>query len=186
METSYGFVKEGFLLEKIKRGDIVYIEKSPSIGSEQHSGRPAVIVSNDKNNQFADTVEVVYLTTAPKNDLPTHVTIRSAPKESIALCEQVTTVSISRIGNFICAATAQEMRQIDTALLISLDLYLDNTTESEANTREKMPEIACMLPSEDHCADRAEMAALKAELRVYKNLCADLIDRISGCRRSAS
>ena len=186
METSYGFVKEGFLLEKIKRGDIVYIEKSPSIGSEQHSGRPAVIVSNDKNNQFADTVEVVYLTTAPKNDLLTHVTIRSAPKESIALCEQVTTVSASRIGNFISTATAQEMRQIDTALLISLDLYLNNTAEPETITPIAKPEPAGEHPRADFKTEWVEVAALKAELRVYKKLCADLLDRITDCRRSAS
>ena len=38
-------------------------------------GRPAVIVSNDKNNAKSNTVEVVYMTTKPKTDLPTHVYI---------------------------------------------------------------------------------------------------------------
>lgn len=60
----------------MKRGQIYYIESNhQEIGSEQRAGRPAVIVSNDKNNENSTTVEVVYMTTQPKNDLPTHVFI---------------------------------------------------------------------------------------------------------------
>ena len=63
----------------MKRGEIYYIESTyRETGSEQRGGRPAVIVSNDKNNENSEVVEVVYMTTKPKNDLPTHVFIRSA------------------------------------------------------------------------------------------------------------
>ena len=41
----------------IKRGDIYYIDKYPTTGSEQQAGRPAIIVSNEKNNQHSATVE---------------------------------------------------------------------------------------------------------------------------------
>lgn len=47
----------------IKRGDIWYIESGYSVGSEQRAGRPAIVVSNNRNNQYSGTVEVVYLTT---------------------------------------------------------------------------------------------------------------------------
>lgn len=58
----------------MKRGEIYYIESTyRETGSEQRGGRPAVIVSNDKNNENSEVVEVVYMTTKPKNDLPTHV-----------------------------------------------------------------------------------------------------------------
>ena len=60
----------------MKRGEIYYIESTyRETGSEQRGGRPAVIVSNDKNNENSEVVEVVYMTTKPKNDLPTHVFI---------------------------------------------------------------------------------------------------------------
>lgn len=111
----------------IKRGDIYYIGKYPTIGSEQQAGRPAIIVSNEKNNQHSSTVEVVYLTTQPKADLPTHVTISSAPRESIALCEQVTSVSVDRIGDKMGRLTNREMTQVDIALLVSLDLTMGET-----------------------------------------------------------
>jgi len=84
-----------------KRGEIYYIENSfATTGSEQRPGRPAVIVSNDNNNERSTTVEVVYLTTQPKTDLPTHVLIRSLSRESTAICEQITTVAMERIGTF--------------------------------------------------------------------------------------
>lgn len=56
---------------EIKRGDIWYVSKGNYTGCEQAAGRPAIIVSNEKNNACAETVEVVYLTTQPKKDLPT-------------------------------------------------------------------------------------------------------------------
>lgn len=104
------------------RGEIFYVFRGTSFGSEQQAGRPAVIVSNNTGNTYSDIVEVVYLTTQPKNDLPTHVTIRSANKTSTVLCEQVHTVDISRIGDYINTCTAQEMEAIDRALMISLGL----------------------------------------------------------------
>lgn len=82
----------------MKRGEIYYIESTyRETGSEQRGGRPAVIVSNDKNNENSEVVEVVYMTTKPKNDLPTHVFIRSALSPSTVLCEQVNSVSVKRI-----------------------------------------------------------------------------------------
>ena len=82
----------------MRRGDIYFIDRCyEEQGSEQRAGRPAIIVSNDKNNENSSVFEVVYLTTKPKADLPTHVDIRSAPQNSIALCEQINSVYIDRI-----------------------------------------------------------------------------------------
>lgn len=106
----------------MKRGEIYYIEKTVQTGSEQSAGRPAIIVSNDRCNLFSEVVEIVFLTTAPKVDLPTHVTIRSSRKPSIALCEQVTSVATARIGGYIGTCTDTEMDAIDQALAISLDI----------------------------------------------------------------
>ena len=59
-------------MSEIKRGDIWYIESGYiTVGSEQRPGRPAIVVSNDRNNEYSSTLEVVYLTTQPKHDLPT-------------------------------------------------------------------------------------------------------------------
>lgn len=107
----------------IKRGEIYYIQSyGNECGSEQRAGRPAIIVSNDRGNQSSSTVEVVYLTTQPKHDLPTHVVIRATGKESIALCEQVHTVAVERIGDYCGECSKNEMQSVDIALLVSLAL----------------------------------------------------------------
>jgi len=115
----------------ISRGDICYIQSNFSSGSEQWGGRPAVIVSNEANNQFSSAVEVVYLTTQPKNDLPTHVTIRSAPRESIALCEQISTVALERVGAYAGHVTDTEMAQLEIAMMISLDIRYASSAPTE-------------------------------------------------------
>jgi mRNA interferase MazF len=105
------------------RGDIHYIQDTKdSTGSEQRAGRPAVIVSNNAGNVHSPVVEVVFLTTKPKADLPTHVTIRGTVKVSTALCEQITSVSIERVGDYIGTVSDSEMDKINNALLVSLDL----------------------------------------------------------------
>ena len=88
------------------------------------------IVSNDQNNLHSETVEVVYCTTRYKPNLPTHTTVLSTPYESTVLCEQVTTVDISRIGNYIGRCTEKEMREIDRCIRVSLSLQTDKTENS--------------------------------------------------------
>ena len=81
--------------DDVKRGEIYYISRGGyNTGSEQQADRPGVIVSNDKNNKNSQTLEVVYLTTQPKNELPTHCTIRSTGRVSTVLCEQIHTVAV--------------------------------------------------------------------------------------------
>lgn len=121
---------------QIKRGDIYYIERFQTTGSEQHPGRPAVIVSNDENNRHSATVEVVYLTTQPKEDLPTHARVNSCMRDSIAICEQITTVALERVGDYKGHVTDYEMAEIEAAMLASLDLGLlmsTDTTETDCD-----------------------------------------------------
>lgn len=108
----------------MQRGDIVYIQMTEGVGGEIGGldCRPAIIVSNDAANRFSPVIEVVYLTTRRKKNLPTHVFIKSSPKPSTAMCEQVSSVSKQRIYQSVGAATQREMEQIDQALRISLGL----------------------------------------------------------------
>lgn len=118
--------KETETEQQYRRGEIYYINNASKehIGSEMKKDRPAVIVSCDANNKHSDVLEVVFLTSAPKKDLPTHVTIRSTGRKSEALCEQPTPVSVERINNFVGKASEKEMEQIDIALLIGLGIKL--------------------------------------------------------------
>ena len=132
-------------MSDIKRGEMFYISRGGASynGSEQHSDRPAVVVSNDKNNENSNVVEIVYMTTQPKKDLPTHVTMRSTGKISTVLCEQVYSVSTERIGSYIGQCTDKEMEEIDIALMISLQLdgNIKTTKKYNETIKEQQQEI---------------------------------------------
>lgn len=122
-------------MNDIKRGEMFYISRGGASynGSEQHADRPAVVVSNNKNNENSNVVEVVYMTTQPKTNLPTHVRIRSTGRISTVLCEQVYSVSTERVGTYIGECTDKEMENIDIALMISLQLDNALTTSLQLN-----------------------------------------------------
>ena len=122
-------------MNDIKRGEMFYISRGGASynGSEQHSDRPAVVVSNNKNTENSNVVEIVYLTTQPKTDLPTHVTVRSTGRISTVLCEQVYSVSTERVGTYIGECTDKEMENIDIALMISLQLDGNMKTSKKYN-----------------------------------------------------
>ena len=108
---------------EVFRGDIFYVTSlNDEVGSEQHAGRPAVIVSNEKNNQFGENVTIVYLTSKEKKPLPTHTFVTTTRAASTALCESITTINKSRLGDFLCQATEDEMRRIDECIKIALNL----------------------------------------------------------------
>ena len=135
--------KETETEQQYRRGEIYYINNASKehVGSEMKKDRPAVIVSCDANNKHSDVLEVVFLTSAPKKDLPTHVTIRSTGRKSEALCEQPTPVSVERINNFVGKASEKEMEQIDIALLIGLSIKLAGAENQSGASRKSEQQI---------------------------------------------
>lgn len=159
-------------MNEIRRGEIFYIARGgASCGSEQYADRPAVVVSNDENNKHSGIIEVAYLTTQPKTELPTHVTIRSTGRVSTVLCEQVTSVSVERVNNYIGQVSEQEMKNIDIALMISLQLDGDSKPHKQYNeTIKKQQEEIDGLKKEieqvqQECDDR--IAEIEQEAAVY-------------------
>lgn len=73
---------------EIKRGDIWYVSKDNYTGCEQAADRPAIIVSNEKNNACAETVEVVQIYTLRKIvvQLVDSLTANPCDTSKVALC----------------------------------------------------------------------------------------------------
>lgn len=110
---------------KIKRGDIVYVNFDPIIGSEQGGPRPAVVIQNDIGNRHAPTVIIAPITSkTKKSNLPTHVKLTSKclERNSVALLEQIKTIDKTRIEDYIGTLADEEMKMIDKALRISLGM----------------------------------------------------------------
>lgn len=152
--------KETETEQRYRRGEIYYINNASKehVGSEMKKDRPAVIVSCDANNKHSDVLEVVFLTSAPKKDLPTHVTIRSTGRKSEALCEQPTPVSVGRINNFVGKASEKEMEQIDIALLIGLGIRLEGAENQSGASRKSEQQIQSSVTdrSKEEAAKMAE------------------------------
>jgi mRNA interferase MazF len=104
----------------MERGEIYFIQRRDTVGSEIAKARPAVVVSD--HGQMSPIVSVVYLTTQPKRDLPSHAKIYATGIESTALCEQIDTISVALVGDYCGECTAEEMKRIDEALAVALGL----------------------------------------------------------------
>lgn len=109
---------------RVARGEIFYIVP---YGNEAEvgqfvGGRPAIIVSNDMNNEYNGVVEVVYMTREGKckTNQPTNVPINATGIKSIALCNQIYTVNKKRIGKYVGECSLAEMKAIEKALCVGL------------------------------------------------------------------
>ncbi|MEK6264582.1 type II toxin-antitoxin system PemK/MazF family toxin [Clostridium sp.] len=111
----------------VKRGDIFYADLSPVVGSEQGGVRPVIIIQNDIGNKYSPTIIIAAITSQiNKAKLPTHVEISSEEyglnKDSVVLLEQIRTLDKKRLKEKIGHMTDNDMKKVDTALLISVGL----------------------------------------------------------------
>ena len=86
--------------------------------------RPCIIVSNNLGNYFSENITIVPCTTnTEKKPLPTHVALQVIPNiESLALCENIVTVSKRKCENFLGILDDSIMNEIDEKLKIALGL----------------------------------------------------------------
>ena len=111
-------------ISDVKRMEIYMADLPLSGGSVQMGKRPVLIVQNDVGNMKSPTVVVVPLTTAEKKWQIVHVEIPTStgiPKESIALCEQIMTISKDCLGRKVGVIDSDELvSAIENALQITL------------------------------------------------------------------
>ena len=109
---------------EIKRGELYYADLSPVIGSEQGGVRPVLIVQNDVGNKYSPTVIVAAITSQiNKAKIPTHIELSTEyglSKDSVLLLEQIRTLDKRRLKEKIGILDDKRMKDVNTALLISL------------------------------------------------------------------
>ncbi|GHV51664.1 type II toxin-antitoxin system PemK/MazF family toxin [Synergistales bacterium] len=88
----------------VNKWDIYYCALDPVQGSEQRGKRPVLVVSNDTVNHLLPVLTVLPLSSLKQSDkiYPSEVLLPSIvtglPKDSIAMVQQVRTVSNSRLS----------------------------------------------------------------------------------------
>ena len=111
----------------IKRGDILYADLSPVIGSEQGGVRPVLVIQNDIGNKYSPTIIVAAITSQiNKAKLPTHVEINAEEygivKDSVILLEQIRTIDKKRLKEKVGHLSEEMMKKVDDGLLVSFGL----------------------------------------------------------------
>ena len=82
------------------RGEIWRVNFDPTIGAEIKKTRPALVISNDHNNQYSLTVTIVPITDRGHDVFPFEVFLGHLTpglnKDSKLKCQQIRTVDKSR------------------------------------------------------------------------------------------
>lgn len=111
-------------MDKIKyyTGDIYWINLTGD-NHIQNGWHPGIIVQNNKGNYFANTIEIVPITSSKKTKLPTHVNLRAGKfglvKDSVAQCEGQRLICKSQIGSYIGTLDHTTMSKIAKGCLIN-------------------------------------------------------------------
>ena len=112
---------------KVKRGYVYLVNLNPVKGAETGKVRPAVVVSNDINNEYADTVTVVPITSNIAKVYPFEVFIpkgtANLTKDSKAKANQIRTIDKSRIIREIGKLPDSLLKELEKAIKIHLDLW---------------------------------------------------------------
>ena len=106
----------------IIRGYVYWVKLDPTIGSEIQKTRPAIIVSNNIQNEFSSRLIVIPVSSNINKIFSFEVKVMINNKESKALIDQIRTIDKSRLGSFIGVLSNNEMSSIDRIMRITLNL----------------------------------------------------------------
>lgn len=170
-----------------RRGEIYYVvdnPEQPSYGNEIWSNRCAVVVSNDSTNEHGGFVEVVYLWTSPdrlKHLSPTHIKITSNGRTAVTACEQVHSVDIRRLTDYVDSVPESKMEDIDAGIVFGFGINSGVSPQGIFKKWEKYlktyPDLAktfkqaSKLSTDDTPSEtRKAIELLTKELNCYKEL----------------
>ncbi|KAF0150948.1 MAG: mRNA interferase [Ignavibacteria bacterium] len=99
-------------MSRILRGDIVWANLDPTVGTEQSGKRPVLIISHNVFNENSGTVIAVALTSKVQKagfPLTLEINSKNLPKKSWIKISQIRTLSFDRIGERITHLKEEEL-----------------------------------------------------------------------------
>lgn len=136
---------------KVKRGMVFTYNINPNVDKKdvsnndhlQYGNRDFLVVSNDTNNSYSPTCNIVPITTSStKQDIPTHVEFMYRNRKLIILCEHVYTINIEDLYKYNYTVSDEVMNRVNKALAVQFNL---NVSAKEANIRMSLDKIESII-----------------------------------------
>ena len=109
-----------------RHGEIWLVLLDPVVGGEIGKTRPAIVVSNDRNNQFADTVTVIPVTSKTERIYPFEVflshTETQLAQDSKAKANQIRTIDKKRLVKLVAQLPPALLAAVKQAVRIHLEI----------------------------------------------------------------
>ena len=106
----------------MRRGEVWWVALDPIVGGEIGKIRPAIIISNDRSNAQNNRVQIVPVTSSTRRIYPSEALIAIDGRLSKAVADQIRTVYKRRLQAFMGRITEAEMRTVEEAVRLQLDL----------------------------------------------------------------
>jgi mRNA interferase MazF len=114
-------------MRELSRGDVVWVDFSPTRGREKFGERPAVIIASNEYLEAVPDLAIALPVTTKDRGWPHHVRLSGTrlklPKASWALTEQPRAISRDRVSRSAGQVDAQCLDEIDQWLRDFLDLH---------------------------------------------------------------
>jgi len=108
---------------EIRRGEIYLVDFDPLKGEELKAGaeirkrRHAVVLTRNAFNKQRKTVVVVPLSSSPRAAPPLVIAVPSAGRNSVAVCDQLTTINkATRIIRSMGTLAPEDLRAVEAAV----------------------------------------------------------------------
>ena len=112
-------------LRRPRLGEVWSVTFDPVLGHEQGGVRPGLVVSNDRFNRTPHTFCILVPLTRTNRGIPSHIPIH--PPEgglhhlSFALCEQVKSLSVSRLHRRLGAVDQPTFKRVQSIVKMFID-----------------------------------------------------------------
>jgi mRNA interferase MazF len=107
---------------KPRRGDVYWVNLDPTIGTEVKKTRPAVILSNNAQNEAGQRVLAAPVTSNTSRLYSFEALITASGRSAKAMLDQVRCLDQPRLGQYICTVSKDEMKSLERALRVAFDL----------------------------------------------------------------
>lgn len=145
---------------KVLRGEVWWVCVDDSVGAEQQTGRPALIVSGNKNNEKWPTVIVAYMTQGAMNHNSV-VGVNVNGRIERVVCNQLRTIDKQRLTRYVGKVSDSDLRRVSGGLAISMCI----------------PTSLGTIPAEQN-DENEEIISLRAEADMWKRLYERTMDQL--------